>query len=64
MTVAALIQLLILILVVGFVAWLVIYIIQQIPLEPPFPQLARAAVLLIALGIILLRVLPLLGVAL
>ncbi|MER9336458.1 hypothetical protein NKJ06_21100 [Mesorhizobium sp. M0293] len=61
--VAALIGLLITILIVGVVAAIIIYCINLLPLDPPFHQIARVIVMLIAVLIVLLRALPLLGVA-
>lgn len=58
-----LIALLIVILVVGIVAAIIIYLIDLLPIEGNFKQIARVLVLLIAVLIILLRALPLLGVA-
>ena len=61
--VTALIGLLITILVVGLVAAIIIYCIDLLPLDPRFHQAAHILVMLIAVLIILLRALPLLGVA-
>ncbi len=58
-----LIHLVILCVIVGFIAWIVLLIIGQIPMEAPFQQIARAAVMIVALLIILYKVLPLLGVS-
>jgi hypothetical protein len=60
----ALIALAIVILIVGFIASLVIFLIRRAPfIAEPFRQWAEYAVILIAVLIILLRALPLLGVA-
>jgi len=58
-----LIALLIVCLVVGVVAAVIIYCVQLIPLEPPFGQIIRVIVVAIAALIIILKALPLLGVA-
>ena len=58
-----LIALLIVILVVGIVAAVIIYLIDMLPIETNFKQIGRVIVMLIAVLIILLRALPLLGVA-
>jgi hypothetical protein len=58
----ALIALLITALVVGIVAWIIIYLIDMLPIEGNFKQIARVLVLLIAVLVILARALPLLGV--
>ncbi len=58
-----LIALLITILVVGIVAAVVIYLIDMLPIEGNFKQIARVLVLLIAVLIVLFRALPLLGIA-
>lgn len=58
-----LIALLILVVVIGVVAWLVLLILDQIPMEAPFKQIARALVMIVALLIVLLKLLPILGIA-
>lgn len=57
----ALIGLLVVILVVGIVAAVVVYCIDLLPIAPPFKQVGRLLVLLIAVLVILLRALPLLA---
>jgi len=59
-----LISLLIVIIVVGIVAGLVIWLIDMLPMDTRFKQIARVLVLLIAVLIILVRALPMLGIAL
>lgn len=59
---SALISLLITILVVGIVAYVIVYCIDLLPIDGRFKQIARVLVLLIAVLIILMRALPLLGV--
>lgn len=59
-----LITLLVVIVVVGIVAWVIIYILDKFPLPEPFHQVARVLVLLIALLVVLSQALPLLGVSL
>jgi hypothetical protein len=61
--ISALIALLGAVLIVGLIAWFVIYIIDQIPMDPPFKNIARVIVLVIALLVILMKALPLLGVS-
>jgi hypothetical protein len=58
----ALIALLIVALVVGIVAWVIIYLIDMLPIEGNFKQIARVLVMLVAVLVILSRALPLLGV--
>jgi hypothetical protein len=58
-----LIGLLIVILVVGIVAAVILYCVDLLPIEPNFKQIARVLVMLIAVLIILVRALPLLGMA-
>ena len=48
-----LIGLLILVLVLGIVFWLLIYVIDQLPLPPPFGAVAKAIVALIIVLILL-----------
>ena len=58
-----LIGLLIVILVVAIVAAAILYGVELMPIDANFKQIIRLLVLLIAVLIILLRALPLLGVA-
>lgn len=60
----ALVALLITVLIVGLIAWVVIYCIDLLPIDGPFKQIARVLVMLIAVLIIILKALPLLGVSL
>jgi preprotein translocase subunit SecE len=59
----ALISLLIVVIVVGIVAALIIWLIDMLPVDGRFKQIARVLVMVIAVLIILLRALPLLGVS-
>lgn len=61
--VEGLIALLVVILVVGIVAALIVWLIDMLPIDARFKQMARIIVIVIAILIILLRALPLLGVA-
>jgi hypothetical protein len=58
-----LIGLLIAIIVVGIVAALIMYLIDLIPIDGRFKQIAKVLLLLIAVLIILARALPLLGIS-
>ncbi len=58
-----LIGLLIAIIVVGIVAALIMYLIDMIPIDGRFKQIAKVLLLLIAVLIILARALPLLGIS-
>lgn len=59
-----LITLLIVILIVGLIAGLVVYLIRRAPFIPPeFKTVAEWVVIAIAILIIVLRALPLIGVA-
>ncbi len=57
-----LIALLIVIVVVGIVAWLIIYCIDLLPIEGNFKAIARVLVMVIAVLIVLAKALPLLGI--
>lgn len=59
----ALIELLIMLIVVGVIAAIVIWLIDMLPIDGRFKQIARVLVMLVAVLILLLRALPLLGVA-
>lgn len=61
--VEGLIALLVVILVVGIVAFLIVWLIDMLPIDARFKQVARVIVIVIAILVILLRALPLLGVA-
>ena len=60
--VSGLVGLLITILVVGLVAWLLTVVIDMLPMDARFRQIARVLVFVIAVLVILFRALPLLGV--
>ena len=57
-----LIGLLIALIVVGIVAAIVVYLIDMLPIDGRFKQIARVLVMLVAVLIILMRAFPLLGV--
>jgi ABC-type glucose/galactose transport system permease subunit len=59
----ALIALLIVVLIVAVIASVLLYCVQLLPIEPSFQQIIRALIILIAALIIILKALPLLGVA-
>lgn len=58
-----LIGLVVVIIVVGIVAYLVTLLVNKLPLDGRFKQVANVLIMLIAVLIILARALPLLGVA-
>jgi hypothetical protein len=58
----ALILLLITVLVVGLVAYLIIMLVDMLPIEGQFKQIARVLIMVIAVLVILAKALPLLGV--
>lgn len=58
-----LISLIVLIVIVGIVAWIIIKLVDMLPMEGNFKQIARALIILVAVLIVLMRALPLLGVA-
>lgn len=59
----ALISLLVVVIVVGLVAAIVLYLVEMLPIDGRFKQIARVLVILIALLVVLMRALPLLGIA-
>jgi hypothetical protein len=59
----ALISLLIVVIVIGIVAALIVWLIDMLPVDGRFKQIARVLVMVIAVLIILMRALPLLGVS-
>jgi hypothetical protein len=56
-----LISLLIYLLIVGIILWLALYVIQTIPLPPPFAQVARVIIIVIGCLVVILLLLQLLG---
>ena len=59
--IVSLIYLLIYILIVGIVVWLALYVVQQIPLPPPFGQVARVVIMVIGCLVLILLLLNALG---
>lgn len=59
---SALIMLAILCVIVGFVAWALIQLLALVPMQAPFQAIARGAIILVAVLIILYKLLPMLGV--
>lgn len=62
--VSALITLLILIVIVGVVYYLLTLILNMLPVEEGFKQIARVLLILICVLVILAKALPLIGVSL
>jgi hypothetical protein len=60
--IAALIYLVIYIIVIGIVVWLLLYLIDVIPLPPPFHQVARIGIIVIAVLIVILLLLNFIGI--
>lgn len=60
--VEALIGLLILVIVLGIIYYLVSLLIDMIPMDGNFKQIAKVLLLLVFVLVLLMRVLPLLGV--
>lgn len=61
--IAALIQLVIYIVVLGLVFWLLNYLIDTVPLPDPFARIAKVIIAVVAVLIVLMLVLQLLGVS-
>ena len=62
--VEGLISLIVLLIVVGIVCWIVLRLVDMLPMEANFKQIAQALVILVAVLIVLFRALPLIGVSL
>lgn len=60
----ALIILIVWIVVIGIVAMILSWLIDMLPIDPRFKQIARILLLLVAVLIIIAQALPLLGVSL
>lgn len=61
---AALIGLIVVIIVVGIVAYIVNLLLDMLPMDGNFKQIAKVLVILVAVLIVISRALPLLGIAL
>jgi hypothetical protein len=59
---SGLIDLLITLIVIGVVAAIIVWLIDMLPIDGRFKQVARVLVMLVAVLIVLMRALPLLGV--
>lgn len=57
----SLIYLVIYIVVLGLVCWLLLYIVEQLPLPAPFGQVARVVIIVVACLILILLLLQLVG---
>ena len=62
--VEGLVGLLVLIVLVGIVCWIVLALIDLLPMAGGFKPIAKGVVILLAVLIVLMRALPLLGVSL
>jgi hypothetical protein len=60
--IAGLINLIIYLLVLGILVWLVIYVVDAIPLPPPINRIVKIAVTVIAALVVILLLLQLVGV--
>jgi hypothetical protein len=60
--IASLIYLVIYIIVVGLILWLLNYLIDAVPLQEPFRRVAKVAIIVIGILIIILLLLNFLGV--
>lgn len=61
--ISALITLLILIIVVGIVYYLLTLLLDMVPMDGKFKQIAKVLLLLVCILVVLMRALPLLGVS-
>lgn len=59
--ITSLIYLVIYIIIIGLIIWLLLYAIQAIPLPPPFYQIARVAIIVVGVLIVILLLLHFLG---
>lgn len=60
--IASLIYLVIYLIVIGLIIWLLTYLIDAIPLPPPFHQVARVAILVIGVLIVIVLLLQFVGI--
>lgn len=61
MTVSALLTLVIWLLVVGLILWIVTLVIDRVPMDATYKQVAKAIILVVGLIILLLQVIPMLS---
>ena len=59
----SLITIIILVIVLGIVVYLINMLIDLIPMDPRFKQIAKVLLILVAVLILILRALPLIGVS-
>ena len=59
--ITGLIYLLIYLLIVGVIIWLALYIVSQLPMAPPFNQVARTIIVVIGCLILILMLLNFVG---
>ena len=60
--IGALVNLIVYLLIVGILIWLVIYVVDAIPIPQPLNRIIRVAVVVVAALIVILLLLDLLGV--
>ncbi len=56
--IASLLTLLIWLIVVGFIVWVILLILDRVPFDPTYKQVAKGVVLVVALIILLLKLVP------
>lgn len=61
MTTSALLMLVIWLIVVGLIVWIVTLVIDRVPMDATYKQVAKAVVLVIGLIILLLKVIPMIS---
>ena len=59
--ISALIHLVIYIIVIGLIAWLLLYLIDAVPLPEPFNRVARVCIIVVCVLIVILLLLQLVG---
>ena len=60
--IASLIYLVIYLIIIGLILWVLLYAVQQIPMAPPFANVARVAIIVIGALSVVLLLLQFLGV--
>ena len=59
--IAALVSLVIYLVVIGLIVWLLLYLIDAIPVPQPFHKVARVAIMVVGVLIVILLLLNLIG---
>lgn len=60
--ITSLVMLVVYLIIIGLIIWVLLYAIQQIPMQPPFAQVARVVIIVVGCLIAVILLLNFLGV--